>query len=61
MKHLLTTALALSLLSGTAVMAQPNTRDRNDQNDNRGDQKNNGGGVLVLGGLLIGASLYQKR
>jgi Ni/Co efflux regulator RcnB/surface antigen len=41
MKHLLTTALALSLLSGTAIMAQPNTRDRSDQNDNRGDQNNN--------------------
>ena len=41
MKHLLTTALALSLLSGVAVMAQPNTRDRSDQNDNRDDQNNN--------------------
>jgi Ni/Co efflux regulator RcnB len=41
MKYLLTTALALSLLSGTAVMAQPNTRDRSDQNDNRGDQNKN--------------------
>ena len=41
MKRLLTAALALSLLSGTAVMAQPNNSGRDDQNDNRSDRAKN--------------------
>ena len=41
MKTILTTALALSLLSGTAVMAQPDTQLRISQNDNRDQQDNN--------------------
>ena len=39
MKHILTAALALSLLNGAAVMAQPNNPNRNDQNDNRNEQE----------------------
>ena len=41
MKAILTTALALSLLGGTAVMAQPDTQLRISQNDNRDQQDNN--------------------
>ena len=41
MKHMLTAALALSLLSSVTVMAQPNNQNRNDQGDNRNDQNNN--------------------
>ena len=41
MNTILTTALALSLLSGTAVMAQPDTQLRISQNDNRDQQDNN--------------------
>ena len=40
MKYILTSALALSLLSGTAVMAQPDTQLRMSQN-NYGDQQDN--------------------
>ncbi len=41
MKTILTTAMALLLLSGTAVMAQPDTQLRISQNDNRDRQDNN--------------------
>src|SRR5450755_2602581 len=41
MRHMLTAALALSLLSSVTVMAQPNNQDRNDQGDNRNEQNNN--------------------
>ena len=34
MKRILIAALALSLMSGTAVVAQPNNQDRNDQGHN---------------------------
>lgn len=36
MKRLLTGALALSLLTGTAAMAQPDHRDRGDQRNDQG-------------------------
>src|SRR6185369_4516479 len=47
MKRMLTVALALSLLNGTAVVAQPNNPNRNDQGDqrdrdNRADQNRRG-------------------
>jgi len=48
MKRILTVALALSLLNGAAVVAQPNNPNRNEQgdqrdrNDNRGDQNRGG-------------------
>jgi Ni/Co efflux regulator RcnB/surface antigen len=38
MKRILTAALALSLLNGGAVMAQPNDRDHNGRRDSRNDQ-----------------------
>jgi Ni/Co efflux regulator RcnB/surface antigen len=45
MKQMLTAVLALSLLNGTAVMAQPNNPNRTDQSDRNdqkgGDQKSN--------------------
>ena len=41
MKTILTTAMALLLLSGTAVLAQPDTQLRISQNDNRDWQNNN--------------------
>jgi Ni/Co efflux regulator RcnB/surface antigen len=41
MRHILTTVLALSLLNGAAVMAQPNNQNRVDQGDNRNDQNSN--------------------
>jgi Ni/Co efflux regulator RcnB/surface antigen len=41
MNRILTTILALSLLSGTAIMAQPNNSGRNGQNDNRDDRTRN--------------------
>lgn len=40
MKTILMTALALSLLTGSAVMAQPETPFRSNQNDNRDRQDN---------------------
>jgi len=41
MTAILTTALAPSLLGGTAVMAQPSAQLRISQNDNRGQQDDN--------------------
>ena len=41
MKHIFTLALALSLLSSTAVLAQPDMQLRISQNDNRDRQDNN--------------------
>jgi Ni/Co efflux regulator RcnB len=45
MKRLLTGALALSLFAGTAAMAQPDHRDRNDHRNDQGgyNQDRNGG------------------
>ncbi len=50
MKQIFTLALALSLLSGTAAMAQPNFQGRNDQGRNgpdRYDQYRNDPGVRM--------------
>ncbi|MDR3448822.1 MAG: RcnB family protein [Alphaproteobacteria bacterium] len=50
MKQIFTAALALSLLSGTAVMAQPNFQGRNDQNQrgpDRYDEFRNNPGVRM--------------
>jgi Ni/Co efflux regulator RcnB/surface antigen len=41
MKRMLTAVLALSLLNGTAIMAQPNNPNRGNQSDNRNDAKDN--------------------
>ena len=41
MKRVLTTILALSLLSGTAATAQPNNSNRNNQGDRNNDQDHN--------------------
>jgi hypothetical protein len=38
MKHIFTVALALSLLSGTAAMAQPNFQGRDDRGRNGPDR-----------------------
>ena len=50
MKQIFTAALALSLLSGTAVMAQPNFQGRHDQNQrgpDRYDEFRNNPGVRM--------------
>lgn len=50
MKQIFTAALALSLLSGTAVMAQPNFQGRHDQNQSgpdRYDEFRNNPGVRM--------------
>jgi Ni/Co efflux regulator RcnB/surface antigen len=41
MKRILTAVLALSLLNGAAVMAQPNSPNRGGQNDNRNERDRN--------------------
>ena len=41
MKHVLTAVLALSLLDGTAVLAQPNNPNRAGQSDNRDQRDRN--------------------
>jgi len=41
MKRILTAALALSLLSGTAVVAQPGSPNRTNQSDNRNERDRN--------------------
>ena len=68
MKRLLTAALALSLLSGTAAMAQPDRHDRrNDQGgynmdrDHGYNRDNNGGGHHWARGQRLPREYYQDR
>jgi Ni/Co efflux regulator RcnB len=67
MKRLLTGALALTLLTGTAAMAQPDHRDnRNDQggyNQDRGHgyNKDNNGGHHWARGQRLPTAYYQDR
>ena len=69
MKRLLTGALALTLLTGTAAMAQPDRHDnRNDhggynqdQNRGYGNDHNNGGGHHWARGQRLPRAYYQDR
>jgi Ni/Co efflux regulator RcnB len=73
MKRLLTGALALSLLAGTAAMAQPDHRDRGDQrNDQAGYNQDRGHGYSAGGdrhdnghhwarGQRLPATYYRDR
>jgi Ni/Co efflux regulator RcnB len=67
MKRLLTGALALSLLTGTAAMAQPDRHDDHggyaQGHDNRGDNHNVGhnGGHHWVRGQRLPSAYYQDR
>jgi Ni/Co efflux regulator RcnB len=68
MKRLLTSALALTLLTGTAAMAQPDRHDdhggyaqgHDDHRDNRGND-NRGGGHHWARGQRLPSAYYQDR